>query len=240
MYDSIPAVLYKSYEQPKTTSCSVLRSTLYTDELVFHACNVDLHCKFFAGCNKYWPHCANNSTTGQWQGPYYYTIMSLYPEACRTKYEDVHKVAVLLRKWGTWPIGARSIGLIRIRKTHPSTTLIVIRWDEMSWDELRCVTVRLRSGWGSRQILLTYDLCIRLPVPAGAFSRGPRGCQAHPNQGVVKYHTLRLPDPNSSVNFSDEPDELGLLIRIWISPIERLIRKRRSPPNPEEPNRTRP
>ena len=32
------------------------------------------------------------------------------------------------------------------------------------------------------------------------------GCQAHPNQGVVKYHTLRLPDPNSSVNFSDEPN----------------------------------
>ena len=59
-------------------------------------------------------------------------------------------------------------------------------------------------------------LCIRLPVPAGAsaFSRarGPRGFQAHPNQGVVKYHTLRLPDPNSSVNFSGElgePDELG-------------------------------
>ena len=43
---------------------------------------------------------------------------------------------------------------------------------------------------------------------AGAFSRGPRGygCQAHPKQGVVKYHTLRPPDPNSSVNFSDEPD----------------------------------
>ena len=42
-----------------------------------------------------------------------------------------------------------------------------------------------------------------------AFSRGPRGRQAHPDQGVVKYHTLQLPDPNSSVNFSDEPDELG-------------------------------
>ena len=112
--------------------------------------------------------------------------------------------------------------------------------DEMRWDELRCATVRLGSGWGSRQILLTYDLCIRLPVPAGAFSRGPRGCQAHPNQEVVKYHTLRLPGPNSSVNFSDEPDELGWLIRIWMNSIERLIRKRRSPPNPDEPNRTRP
>ena len=92
----------------------------------------------------------------------------------------------------------------------------------------------------SRQILLTYDLCIRLPVPAGMFSRGPRGCQAHSNRGVVKYHTLRLPDPNSSVIFSDESDELGWLIRIWMSPIERLIRKRRSPPNPDEPNWTRP
>ena len=52
-------------------------------------------------------------------------------------------------------------------------------------------------AWPARPAL--YEYC----VGAG----GPRGCQAHPNQGVVKYHTLRLPDPNSSVNFSDEPDE---------------------------------
>ena len=65
--------------------------------------------------------------------------------------------------------------------------------------------------WDPDEGVLTYDLCVRLPVtvPARAFSRGPRGCQAHPNQGVVKYHTLRLHDPNSSVNFLDEPDELG-------------------------------
>ena len=86
-------------------------------------------------------------------------------------------------------------------------------------------------------MIYVYD---SLPVPAGAFSRGPRGCQAQPNQGVEKYHTLRLPDPNSSANFSDEPNELGWLIRIWMSPIERLNRKRRSPPNPDESNRTRP
>ena len=129
---------------------------------------------------------------------------------------------------------ARSVGLIRIRKTHPSTTLI--RWGEMRWAALRDRSIGIRMRESSNP----FDLWLMYTTPCGAFSREPRGCQAHPNQGVVKYHTLRLPDPNSSVNFSDEPDELGWLIRIWMSPIERLIRKRRSPPNPDEPNRTRP
>ena len=55
--------------------------------------------------------------------------------------------------WITTPwfgLRARTIGLIRIRKTHPSTTLI--RWDEMRWAaRMRCETVRWRSEWGSRK-----------------------------------------------------------------------------------------
>ena len=52
----------------------------------------------------------------------------------------------------------RSIGLIRIRKTHPSTSLI-------RWDELRCATVRLRSEWGSRKNLSRAWACVKLIQP---------------------------------------------------------------------------
>ena len=131
---------------------------------------------------------------------------------------------------------ARSIGLIRIRKTHPSTTLI--RWDEMRWAALRdrSIGIRMRESSNPFDLWFMY----RTPCASGrVLPWATRGCQARPNQGVVKYHILRLPDPNSSVIFSDEPDELGWLIQIWMSPIERLIRQRRSP-NPDEPNRTRP
>ena len=131
---------------------------------------------------------------------------------------------------GSVRLGSSGLGRLSIYDAH-----------KMRWDELHCATVRLGSGWGSCQILLIYDLCIRLPVPAGAFSRGPRGCQAHPNQGVAKYHTLRLPDPNSSVNFrmsrmsSDDSSGFGWaqsnasskdggVLQIRMSPIERALR----------------
>ena len=136
----------------------------------------------------------------------------------------------LIRMIGSCLPRARSIGLIRIRKTHPSTT--PIRWDEMScvarsfdWDPDEGV---VKSFW---LMIYVYDsLCQRARSPMGHV--GVKLIRTRELQNTILYDSLIPTHPWIFRMSSDDSSGFGwaqsnvssenrgvLLIRM--SPIER-------------------